>query len=128
MDSSKVYLVDDEPVVRVSLVALISSLGIPVEEFASADDFLQSFVAGEPEKQCVLADLRMPEMSGLQLKRELVARGCDVPVILLSGMCTPKEELQARQLKFFATLDKPCPPNKLESVIRRALETAPTVP
>jgi len=109
MDSSKVYIVDDEPIVRSSLVALISSMGIETEAFASGDELLQSFVSGEPALQCVLADLRMPVMNGLELKRELLNQQHRVPVILLTGYCERETIEQAESLGIFEILEKPSP-------------------
>lgn len=122
MESSKVFVVDDEPIVRMSLVALIESMGLEAEAFASASDFLQAFTPGETAKTCVLADLLMPDMSGLDLKQELLNRGDHVPVILLTGFCSADADERAESLEIFDILEKPCRPERLESVIRSALE------
>ena len=120
---SQVYIIDDEPVVRKSMVALISSIGIKTTAYSTAAEFLDVFVDGEPARQCVIVDLRMPDMDGIQLKRELVARGDNVPVVLLTGYCTANTEEQAKEAGVFDILEKPCRPDALKALIDKAFDS-----
>ena len=120
-----VYVIDDEPIVCKSLVAVLSSLGISAIEFSRAADFFSQFVDGEPAQQCVLVDLRMPDMSGIELKQRLMAEGFKVPVILLTGFCTDATVEQAQAAEIFDILEKPCRPDALEQAVRRAFEVSP---
>ncbi len=75
-----VYIVDDDPAVRDSLRSLISSIDTRVETFASAGEFLDAPMPDGPG--CLLLDLRMPGISGLELQRRLNARQTDLPIYL----------------------------------------------
>jgi FixJ family two-component response regulator len=78
-----VFVVDDDDAVRDSLELLLRSVGLRAEAYRSAADFL---AAHDPERPgCLLLDIRMPGLSGLDLQRELIARGAIVPVIFLTG-------------------------------------------
>jgi two-component system response regulator FixJ len=80
---SVVHIVDDDAAIRESLSALLGSVSIEARSYASAAEFL---TAASPEMQgCVLLDVRMPAMSGLELQQELRARGIQLPVIIISG-------------------------------------------
>jgi two-component system, LuxR family, response regulator FixJ len=78
-----VYVVDDEEDVRESLRMLIRSVGLKVEVCASAREFLDSYVPGQPG--CLVLDVRMPGMSGLELQDQLAAHHITLPVIIISG-------------------------------------------
>jgi len=78
-----VFVVDDDDAARDSLLVLLGSEGLPVQGFASAMDFLDAF---DPEAPgCVITDLQMPGMDGLQLIRELTQAGSILPVIVITG-------------------------------------------
>ncbi len=78
-----VYVVDDDPAVRRSLEWLVRSQGYNVEVYASAQEFLDLYDPAQPG--CLVADVRMPGMSGLELQRELQARDVPLPVIIISA-------------------------------------------
>lgn len=118
----KVYVVDDEPKVRGSLADLLSAMGFNVETFESTEDFLDAFHRNSAIQECVIADLRMPGMSGLDLKRELTERGVKIPVILLTGYRDDETDERAQSLGIFQILEKPHPPAELVDVTRRALD------
>ena len=85
MDNSTplVYVVDDDDAVRDSLLLLLRSIGINGRAFATAGDFLNAY---DPKQHsCLITDIRMPGMSGLDLQRELKDRGAPIPVILITG-------------------------------------------
>jgi two-component system response regulator DctR len=79
-----VHLVDDEAPVRDALVFLIRSHGLSAQSYGSGPEFLRALAAG-PLRGCVLLDVRMEPMSGLQVHDELLQRGVALPVIFLSG-------------------------------------------
>ena len=85
MDNSTplVYVVDDDDAVRDSLLLLLRSIGIVGRAFATAADFLDAY---DPKQHsCLVTDIRMPGMSGLDLQRELKDRGAPIPIILITG-------------------------------------------
>lgn len=78
-----VFVVDDDCKIREALQWLLESIGLPVETFVSADDFLKNY---QPERPgCLIIDVRMPEMSGLELLSHLKLINCQLPVIVITG-------------------------------------------
>ncbi len=78
-----VYVVDDDPAIRDSISLSLSLRGYHIAQFANAEDFLNAFDAAW--MGCVIADIRMPGMGGLQLQTELAARGSKLPVVIITG-------------------------------------------
>lgn len=78
-----VYVVDDDPAIRDSISLSLSLRGYHIAQFANAEDFLNAFDAAW--MGCVIADIRMPGMGGLQLQSELAARGSKLPVVIITG-------------------------------------------
>jgi two-component system, LuxR family, response regulator FixJ len=78
-----VFIVDDDGAVRDSLNLLMRSAGLPSEAFAGAREFLAEVSADRPG--CLVLDVRMPEIDGLELQRQLAARGSRLPIIMLTG-------------------------------------------
>ncbi|CAK0763668.1 Transcriptional regulatory protein FixJ [Gammaproteobacteria bacterium] len=100
-----VFVVDDDPAVRDSLRLLLESVGLVAETFSSAHQFLE---ATDPEQPgCVLLDIRMPGMSGLELQRRLVARGIILPVIIITGHGDVTTAVQAMKTGAVDFLEKP---------------------
>ena len=81
--SAPVYLVDDDAAVRKALALLLGTVGLDTTAFADPQAFLARLPALAPG--CILLDIRMPVISGLKVQESLVARGCDWPVIVISG-------------------------------------------
>lgn len=79
----KVYVVDDSEQMRESLTWLMDSVGIKAQTFASADEFLEQVELSEPA--CLISDIRMPGMSGLELQRKLKASSSRIHIIFLTG-------------------------------------------
>src|ERR1700733_5167375 len=78
----KIFIVDDDPGVRRSLRALLEAANFPVQDYPSA----KAFLAGDIKSGgCLIADIRMPEMTGLELQEELIKRGVAIPVIIITG-------------------------------------------
>ena len=78
-----VYIVDDDDGMRGSMEALFRSVARAVEAFASAREFLSAYATGRPG--CLIADVRMPDMSGIELYAEMQRRSIDLPVIFVTG-------------------------------------------
>ena len=92
---SVISVIDDDASVRAATTNLLSSQGYLVHTFASADDFLKS--ARLDDSSCVVADMQMPAMSGLDLLTHMRIRGNDVPFIFITAF--PDESVRARALK-----------------------------
>lgn len=100
-----VYVVDDDEAVRRFLRGLIGSIGLGVKTYASAQEFLDDYEAGSPG--CLLLDIRMPEMSGLELQAELRRREIDIPVIILTGHGDVKVAVHAMKAGAVDFVEKP---------------------
>jgi two-component system, LuxR family, response regulator FixJ len=83
MPEATVYIVDDDEAVRAGLGALLAARGFDVRPFGSAEAFLSAAPTGA--NACLLLDVRMPGMSGLELQRELKGRGIALPIIMITG-------------------------------------------
>ena len=79
-----ISVIDDDPSVRESLPDLLRQLGYTVQTFLSAEDFLQSARVGET--RCLILDIALPGMSGLELPRELDRRGHNIPIIFITAL------------------------------------------
>lgn len=104
-DQAKVYVIDDEQDVRDALRMLIRSVGLEVETFASALDFLEYYQLEWPG--CIVVDIRMPGMSGLELQERLNAMGARIPVIVISGHADVPTAVRAIQEGALDLLEKP---------------------
>ena len=115
-----VSIVDDDESVRESLRGLIRSLGLRVETFASAEEFANSEQRGKTD--CLILDVRMPGMSGLELQCELAASKCDIPIIFITAHGSD-EGVRARALRdgAVAYLSKPFSEDALLEAVNAAL-------
>jgi two-component system response regulator FixJ len=121
-DGPTVFVVDDDPSVRRSLRRLVESAGFRVETFAGAREFLAVFRPSY--KTCLVLDVRMPDMNGVELQKELAHRGARIPTIVISGYATPKMAAEARKGGALAFLEKPFEDEELLDCIRRAFAGA----
>ncbi|MEX0676514.1 MAG: response regulator [Pirellulales bacterium] len=119
IQSPTVSIVDDDQQVRESLAALIQSMNIDVECYASGREFLDRFTPSRPG--CVVLDLRMPQQSGLEVIEELAARKIDVPVIMISGHGDIPAAVAAIKAGAIDFLEKPYRGSALIESVRRAL-------
>ena len=115
-----VSIVDDDVSVRRSTRRLLHSAGLRVEAFASAEEFLMSGRA--EETACLVLDLRMPGMNGLQLQRRLAEDSNPVPIVFVTAHSSPEEERQALQTGAIQFLQKPISKDVLLLAIRNALK------
>jgi two-component system response regulator FixJ len=115
-----VYLVDDEYAVRDSLGLLIESTGQTVRSFASAEAFLDNYDPKQPG--CLLLDVRMPSMSGLELQAELLRREISIPIIFISGHAGIPDSAKAFRAGAVDFLEKPFDNETLLKRIEEALK------
>ena len=115
-----VFVVDDDPAVRSSLEWLIGSIGLKVDTFETAEDFLSGL---DPERPgCLVLDLRMPGIGGLELQQELARRGIPLPIIIISGHADVSTAVQAIKAGAVELLEKPFSDQALLDHINRAIE------
>lgn len=118
---AKVYIVEDDDAVRESLQLVLESLGQPVECFASADQFLQFYhpdMAG-----CLVLDIRMPGMNGMELQRQLNERNSILPIIFVTGHGDVPMAVEAMQQGAVDFVQKPYREQDLLDKINQALAT-----
>jgi FixJ family two-component response regulator len=114
-----VFVVDDDPAIRNSLVHLISAAGHTVHAFGTATAFLQSEVIKQPG--CLLLDLCLPDLSGIELQEELNAKQSNIPVIIMSGYGDIPLTVRAMKLGAVDFLMKPVRDRVLFAAINNAL-------
>jgi two-component system, LuxR family, response regulator FixJ len=118
--SPTVFVVDDDDAVRGSLRLLLKSVGLAAQPFGSAQDFLEHYSPDQPG--CLVLDVRMPGMSGLELQQQLNVRGAVIPVIFITGHGDVPMAVEAMQHGAFDFLQKPFRDQDLIDRIQRALE------
>jgi FixJ family two-component response regulator len=114
-----IAIIDDDESVRVALHSLLRSLGFGAAIYASAEDFLGS--PGVAETACLIADVRMPGMSGFDLQRGLQAEGFTLPTIFISALDEPSIRRRASCAGAVAFLRKPLGETPLLSAVCTAL-------
>jgi RNA polymerase sigma factor (sigma-70 family) len=119
MQEPIVFIVDDDRSVRQSLARLLGSVGLAVEEFESAGDFLARGPADRPA--CLLLDVRMPGASGLDLQQKLVDAGHTLPVIFMTGHGTVPMSVRAMKAGAVDFLEKPIDEQVLLDSVQKAL-------
>jgi len=117
---SVVFVVDDDPAVRTSIKFLISTVGLRVESFESADKFLAEQPALD-EPSCLVLDVRLPGLSGLEFQRELAARNIRIPVVFVTGHGDIPMSVRAMKAGAVEFLTKPFRDEDLLDAIRIAL-------
>jgi FixJ family two-component response regulator len=119
-ESSTVFIVDDDPAVRDSLLELVESVGLAGEVFPSATDFLDNYVEDTPG--CLVLDVRMAMMSGLVLQKRLNEMGSRIPLIFISGHGDIPMAVRALKAGAMDFIQKPYKNQKLLDSINLALE------
>jgi len=115
-----VFVVDDDPSVREALTSLLRSVGLGVETFGSAREFLHSERPDAPG--CLVLDVRLPGLSGLDLQRELAAAHIDLPIIFLTGHGDIPMTVRAMKAGAVEFLTKPFRDQDLLDAIQQAIE------
>jgi FixJ family two-component response regulator len=117
---SLISVIDDDESLRTALVSLIRSLDLQARSFDSAEEFLK---AGEWRSfACIISDIQMPGMSGIDLKRHLVAQDVQTPVIMITAHAEPGLKERALASGAFGFLKKPFDANVLFECLERALK------
>lgn len=115
-----VHVVDDDAAVRHSLGLLLKSVGLPISPHVSAREFLATY-AGEPG--CLVLDICMPGMSGLELQQHLNLKSATIPVVFITGHGDVPMAVEAMRHGAFDFLEKPFHDQDLIDRVRRAFET-----
>ena len=110
-----VFVIDDEEPVRAALVKLLRAIGFPSRAFPSAAAYLESDVVGVDG--CLLLDLRMPGMSGIDLIEELNRRGLSIPAILMTGHSDPDSMQRLAAFSLIGCLEKPFAVEQLKELL-----------
>jgi len=121
MNSSPiVHIIDDDPTIRETLRLLLSTEGFEAKSYSSALEFLSAM--SPSNTGCVVTDVRMPGMTGVELLNEVHARGLNVPFIMISGHADVPLAVHAMKLGAVDLLEKPFAPEALIDAIRNALK------
>jgi FixJ family two-component response regulator len=115
-----IHIVDDDEAMRDSLAWLLDGDRYAVHTYASGEDFLERHAPGRPA--CVILDIRMPGISGVEVHERLVRRGAATPVIFVTGHGDVPMAVEAIKRGAFDFIEKPFSETKLMAVISRALE------
>jgi FixJ family two-component response regulator len=115
-----VFVIDDDAPMRVALMNLIRSVGLKAELFASAQEFLRSKLPDVPS--CLILDVRLPGLSGLDLQRRTIEAGMEIPIIFLTGYGDIPMTVRAMKAGAVEFLTKPFRDQDLIDAIHQALE------
>ena len=120
MGNKLIAIVDDDDLMRNALQGLLKSVGLQAQAFASAEEFLES--GEQRQTACLIADIRMPGMSGLELQAKLNAERCRIPTIFITAHGDAKMRMQALRAGAVEFLAKPFDDEVLLGNVRAALE------
>jgi FixJ family two-component response regulator len=115
-----IFIVDDEPAMRDALGALFRSLDLQVQSFATAQEFLHHPRSEAPA--CLVLDVRLPELNGLEFQQQLARQGDDIPVIFITGHGDIPTSVRAMKAGAVEFLPKPFGDQELLAAIHAALE------
>ena len=116
-----ISIVDDDRAVREGLTDLVKSVGFGAESYSSASGFLSS--SGRRITSCLIADVKMPKMSGIELHDRLVTSGDMIPIILITAFPNDRDRAWAARSGVICYLAKPFNYDDLSACIRSALES-----
>jgi FixJ family two-component response regulator len=119
-EAKLVAIVDDDDSVRTALQGLLKAVGLPAQAFASAEGFLES--GTQDQTACLITDIRMPGMSGLELQAKLNAERRRIPIIFITAHGDAKMRMQALRAGAVEFLAKPFDDQALLDSVRAALE------
>lgn len=115
-----VYVVDDEVVIRGVLLSLVEMMGLAGEGYGSAEEFLASY--HPVGRGCLLLDMELPGMDGLQLQAELKRRECAMPIIAITPPAAETMKSEALRQGAFTVMEKPCRSKEVAAAVERAIE------
>jgi two-component system, LuxR family, response regulator FixJ len=114
-----VYVVEDDPAVRKLVASLAKSVAQPLVSFASAQEFMESYLSDRPG--CLIVDIRMPEIGGMELIETLAEKGIRMPIIVLTGYGNVQLAVRAFKSGVFDFIEKPFSGQDLLDCIHRAI-------
>ncbi|CAN7706329.1 response regulator transcription factor [Variovorax paradoxus] len=114
-----VSIVDDDPFVRAATSSLVRSLGWEAREFASGPAFLASGMA--THTQCLVCDVQMPAMDGIELLDRLLGQGIDVPTLFITALASARVRERVQASTALCLIEKPIDARELQAWIGRAL-------
>ena len=120
--NTQISIVDDDLSVRGATMNLVRAMGLAAEMFPCAEDFLGSDAINRTS--CLIADMRMPGISGLELHNRLVASGTPVPTILVTAFPDKRDQARAKESGVAFYLSKPFNENELLACIHSILKTS----
>jgi FixJ family two-component response regulator len=123
--STLVAVIEDDPSFRRALRRLLALRGFRTEEFASAEEFLQSPATAA---ECIVLDIHLGGMSGLELQAKLTANGVPLPVVFITAFDNPATQKRARDQGAAGYLQKPFDDESLVAAIQRAVGRVPSEP
>ena len=115
-----VYLIEDHDDLRIGLVKMLQNFGFVVYSFSKAIEFLDASLNDSPA--VIITDMRMPEMSGVELQATLLGQGRKTPILFISGESTVEQSVKAMKQGAFEFLIKPFSQNELLEAVRRGIE------
>ncbi len=118
-----IAIVDDDESVRAAIHDVLQSVGLQPRSFASAEEFLAS--GEQSQTACLITDIRMPGMSGLELQATLTEEGCQIPTIFITSYGDSRTRKQAMRGGAVGFLGKPFDDKVFLEIVRSALETRP---
>jgi FixJ family two-component response regulator len=116
-----IAIVDDDDSVRNAVQGLLKAVGLPSQAFASGEEFLRS--GQQRQAACLITDIRMPGMSGLELQAQLNAERCRIPTIFITAHGDAKLRMQALRAGAVEFLSKPFDDEALLESVREALQS-----
>lgn len=119
VNTGKVFVVDDDPAIRESLRFLLESVALPVEVYASAEEFLDKF--NTSWGGCLVLDVKMPGMSGLALQQELAGRGVSIPIVFITAHGDIPLAVRACKAGALHFIEKPFSDAQLLQLVREGL-------
>lgn len=122
-DKTRVCVVDDDAAVRDALCTILEDAGYAVAASGSSVEFLDT-LSGGSEPACILSDVRMPEMSGLELLKTLSTRGMKCPIILITGFADVPMAVEAMKAGAADFIEKPFTGDRIASAVAAALDRA----
>ena len=119
-DKPTVFVVDDDNGARDSVMALVSSMGVAVEGFESAEQFLEKI--STDQQGCLVCDMRLRGINGVELLETLNKKGYSLPVIIITGFASTNLTVKAIKDGAVTLLEKPCEDQQLWDAIRTAIQ------
>lgn len=122
MDANLVFIVDDDSSVRAALARLMKSVNLKAQIFESAEEFLDCAVDTEPA--CLILDMSLPGLNGLELQREMKAAGLEIPIVFITGRGSVPMSVSAMREGALDFIEKPFKDEVLLDAIRNGLAIA----